>query len=136
MTCATPSPIATNQEDGPAPARENLCVARCCNAWERAYQATAADGKSDYFCRIDASVAYRNSMPSLSGFDSARDFVACVAHGLLIGAIPAEQASKLLYAAQVALSTHRTASKIRQPKSSPARRSHSLKTDESKTPEK
>jgi hypothetical protein len=136
MTSPTPSPIATSPEDGPAPARENPCVARCCNAWERAYQATAAGGKSDYFCRIDAAVAYRNSMPSLSGFDSARDFVACVAHGLLIGAIPAEQATKLLYAAQVALSTHRTASKTHQPKGSPARRSHTRKTEASKPAQK
>ena len=44
-------------------------------------------------------------MPSLSGFVSARDFVACVAHGLVIGAIPADQATKLLYASQVNLST-------------------------------
>jgi hypothetical protein len=105
MSSAIPSPIATSPEDGPAPSRENPCVARCCNAWERAYQAIAAESKSDYFCRIDAAVAYRNSMPSLSGFVSARDFVACVAHGLLIGAIPADQATKLLYASQVNLST-------------------------------
>jgi hypothetical protein len=75
-------------------------------------------------------------MPSLSGFDSARDFVACVAHGLLIGAIPDEQATKLLYAAQVALSTHRTASKTHQPKGSPARRSHTRKTEASKPAQK
>jgi hypothetical protein len=114
MATTTPSPIATSPEDGPAPARENPCVARCCNAWERAYQVSTAEGNGDYTCREQASIAYRNSMPSLSGYDSARDFVACVAHGLLIGAIPEKQATKLLYAAQVALSTHRTQSKSQE----------------------
>jgi len=53
----------------------------------------------------DASVAYRNAMPLLAGYEGARDFVACVAHGILIGAIPENKAGQLLYAAQVALAT-------------------------------
>jgi hypothetical protein len=46
-------------------------------------------------------------MPPLSGYENIRDFIACVAHAMLIGAIQSEQGSKLLYAAQVALCTVR-----------------------------
>jgi hypothetical protein len=42
-------------------------------------------------------------MPQLSGRESIRDFIACTAHGILIGAIPPQQSGQLLYAAQVAL---------------------------------
>ena len=52
-----------------------------------------------------ADKAYRNAMPALSGEEGIRDFVACAAHGLLIGAIREERATKLLYAAQVAITT-------------------------------
>jgi hypothetical protein len=41
-------------------------------------------------------------MPSLSGPDNIRDFIACVAHGMLIGAIRDTDGARLLYAAQVA----------------------------------
>jgi hypothetical protein len=44
-------------------------------------------------------------MPMLAGYEGIRDFVACAAHGILIGAIPPERGGQLLYAAQVALNT-------------------------------
>lgn len=42
-------------------------------------------------------------MPPLSTRDSCRDFIACIAQGMLLGAIPEKEGGKLLYAAQVAL---------------------------------
>jgi hypothetical protein len=47
-------------------------------------------------------------MPLLSGYESIRDFIACTAHGLLIGAIDGVHGTRLLYAAQVALSSMRS----------------------------
>jgi hypothetical protein len=41
-------------------------------------------------------------MPRLVGYENIRDFVACVAEGILLGAITESQSSRLLYAAQVA----------------------------------
>jgi hypothetical protein len=41
-------------------------------------------------------------MPPLSGADNIRDFVACVAHGLLLGVLSDSECTRLLYAAQVA----------------------------------
>jgi hypothetical protein len=42
-------------------------------------------------------------MPPLSNRESIRDFIACAAHGILIGAITPQLSGQLLYAAQVAL---------------------------------
>ena len=52
----------------------------------------------------DAFKAYREAMPPLSGAQNIRDFIACVAHGMLMDVFSSEEASKLLYAAQVAAS--------------------------------
>jgi len=46
--------------------------------------------------------AYREAMPPLMGARNIRDFIACVAHGMLLHVFEANEASKLLYAAQVA----------------------------------
>ncbi len=54
-----------------------------------------------------AEKAYLDAMPSLSGHENIRDFVACVTNAMLIGAITDNQGTKLLYAAQVALTTVR-----------------------------
>jgi hypothetical protein len=109
------SPIATSAEDGPAPARDNPRVAHCCNVFERAFLAAAGTGLSEYGMKDRASQAYRNAMPPLTGYQNCCDFVACVAHGILIEAIPEALGTKLLYAAQVALSNVR-----QQPKPQPS----------------
>jgi len=83
----------------------DLAVARCCKAWEVTYKARLGDDEDDDIsAQIEADEAYRKAMPLLSSFDNIRDFIACVAHAITIGAIVGEQASRLLYAAQVALS--------------------------------
>jgi hypothetical protein len=82
---------------------------RCCDAWRRAFKASTEDRDGDSLDKIfaaqDAGEAYCNAMPLLFGYDNIRDFIACTAHGILIGAIPAQKSGPLLYAAQVALST-------------------------------
>jgi hypothetical protein len=42
-------------------------------------------------------------MPVLAGYENVRNFIACVAHGMLIGVFDESDGTKLLYAAQVAL---------------------------------
>ena len=46
--------------------------------------------------------AYREAMPPLTGDENIRDFIACVGHGMLLRVIGENEATKLLYAAQVA----------------------------------
>ncbi|MGD0733226.1 MAG: hypothetical protein ABR956_18320 [Terracidiphilus sp.] len=84
-------------------------VRRCRAAWQRAFDEFLADCEGDDFDRTlaakPAGEAYRNAMPMLIGFNGIRDYIACAAHGILLGAIPKESANEVLYAAQVALTT-------------------------------
>jgi len=89
-----------NEESIPVP--ENPASALCYSQWQRVYQQEIAKGEHWVNAAKRAGLAYRKAMPSLSGEENIRDFVTCVAHGMLIGAIEGKDASKLLYAAQVA----------------------------------
>ena len=108
-------------EPGPAqhPAGPKAALRHCCVAWKRAFKAYMEDPNADVpgdelFASKDAGEAYRNAMPLLVGYNGARDFIACAAHGILIGAIAKDEGGQLLYAAQVALSIAQ--SENRQPK--------------------
>jgi broad specificity phosphatase PhoE len=85
----------------------NPAVAYCYSEWLRVYKAEKSKGEFWTDASKTASRAYREAMPSLSGQENIRNFVACVAHGMLISAIDGKVGTKLLYAAQVALSTIR-----------------------------
>lgn len=109
----------------------NLAVLRCHRAYARAYaevlreiqeeyrQQAAGDveeneeehegedtGPSDYRARLVAREAYRGALPPLSGSRNIRDFIACVADGLLAHIFADKESSRLLYAAQVAHGAH------------------------------
>ena len=96
------------EESVPNP--ENPAIIRCMSAWKLTYQRELAKGQSDYTSTRNAGLAYRRAMPPLSGQENIRDFVACVAYGLLIEAINDRTGPKLLYAAQVAYITNRSQS--------------------------
>ena len=84
-------------------------IKRCLAAWRRAFNAYMVDSDPDsmdkVFAAHEADKAYCNAMPLLCSYESIRDFIACTAHSILIGAIPPQQSGHILYAAQVALST-------------------------------
>jgi hypothetical protein len=107
----------TTLEPGPAPRSSGVksSLRYCCDAWERAFEAHLQGTNRSEIDKIiaarEAAPAFRNAMPRLAGSDGIRDFIACAAHGILIGAIPPEMSGQLLYAAQVAL-----AADARQPK--------------------
>jgi len=82
----------------------NPVLLRCCNAWIRAHESALARGVNPVSARLRANEAYRNGMPALSGADNIRDYIACVAHGMVVRTIIPEMGTRLLYAAQVALS--------------------------------
>jgi hypothetical protein len=96
-----PTPIAL--EASPHPPVRNAAVQRCCAARECSLQNSRAKRHDDYDTKRSAAEAYRNAMPHLSGYENIRDFIACAAHGMLIGAVDAIEGPKFLYAAQVAL---------------------------------
>ncbi len=83
----------------------NSAVVCCDDAWQRAYKAALASEKHRVAALMDANQAYCRAMPPLSGAQNIRDFIACVAHGMLINVIHEKSAPKLLYAAQMAHNT-------------------------------
>jgi hypothetical protein len=102
MTEATETTPAPNAAEVPIAAPENPAVARCMKAWIRAFMEAMAKNKSEYESNKAAIQAYRDAMPSPCSYESIRDFIACVARGMLIGIIHGEESTKLLYAVQVA----------------------------------
>jgi len=54
-----------------------------------------------------AQEAYKMNLPALDGRAAITANIACVAHGIAVGVIDGATASKLLYAAQVALTLTR-----------------------------
>jgi hypothetical protein len=107
MTKATQTATSLTQANESNPISANPAVARCMSAWTLTYEKEKAKRKGDFDASLTAEKAYREAMPPLSGYENIRDFIACVAHAMLIGAILDDKGSKLLYAAQVALSTLR-----------------------------
>jgi hypothetical protein len=82
---------------------------RCNAAYQRAHKAFLhQEARHNPFAVVGAPVAagkaYCDAMPMLVGEEGIRDFLACAAHGILIGAIKENKGSQLIYAAQVALS--------------------------------
>lgn len=100
----TQSAPASNAASEPNDPLRNSAVQRCIAEWNRAYRGELAKSRSELSAERAASLAYRTSMPSLTSTANIRDFIACAAYGILIDAIHSKNASKLLYAAQVALS--------------------------------
>ena len=77
-------------------------VEYCVLAWQDAYDQQIAKGKEDYSAARYAHKAFRQALPDLTSQEKIQGFIACVSRGVLIGAIEPQQASRLLYAAQVA----------------------------------
>ncbi len=96
---------------------ESHAVARCRAAWKQAYDAARAGGHDSYDSRVAAREAYFNAMPPLSSRENVCDFVACVARGILLDFIPPHQSTRLLYAAQVAITAQRKPAAPRKPSS-------------------
>jgi hypothetical protein len=83
----------------------NPAVYRCCVVAQRAVRAVLKEDSDNILQAMwDATNDYYNVMPSLAGHENIRDFIACVAQGMLLGVIDHEEGARLLYAAQVALS--------------------------------
>ncbi len=107
MTEALQTIPAPSEANEPIAASANPAVARCLNAWARANKAERAKGKNKYDASVEADSAYLRAMPPLSGSENISDFIACVAHAMIVHIFTDDTATKLLYAAQVAHTTNR-----------------------------
>lgn len=88
--------------DASGPVSTDSSVARCCKAYTDAMKFARSQGKEGYQGMKDAKWAYRNAMPSLSSPENIRNFIACIAHAMLLDVIDGSDGARLLYAAQVA----------------------------------
>jgi hypothetical protein len=70
--------------------------------WESARLEALNQGKHIVFAGVAAHKAFQKALPTLTGLENIRNFIACVAHGMLIGAILFPDGARLLYAAQIA----------------------------------
>ena len=75
--------------------------------WNRAYRADLSINQTKAAAMLTAGHTFCEAMPQLDGYDNIRDFIACCAQGVLLGALDPQKSAKLLYAAQVALSSAR-----------------------------
>jgi hypothetical protein len=101
QTAPAPSPSV---EDLYCPSLKNPAVALCVDAWQKIHTATLQQTRNVYTAERCAGKIYRMAMPPLSGYQNICDFIACAGYGMLLGAIKDDNGTKLLYAAQVALS--------------------------------
>ena len=93
---------ATSQPDTSGEATANPAVARCSTAYDQAFATARSGHKTEYNAGLIADKAFRRALPPLTGRENIRDFIACVAHGMLLNAINSAEGARLLYAAQIA----------------------------------
>lgn len=85
-----------------SPSLQNPAVAHCCEVWEFTFRRALKEGSSLVFARVAAHKAFQKSMPPLTGDENIRNFVACVAQGMLMGSILTRDGARLIAAARVA----------------------------------
>jgi len=93
-------------------ATDNPAVAHCSQVWDRVF--TKMSRRKDCVeeeAIAEADQAYCKAMPPLIGYENICDFIACVGYGMLIKVFVQAHGTKLLYAAQVALSAGSTRAK-------------------------
>ena len=101
---ATLATYAATAPDNPA--LKNKAVNHCSIVWRRAYRKGYRAEKAEWRASQQAGDAFCTSMPPLTSRQNCQDFIACVAYGIGIKAIDEKDSGKLLYAAQVALSSY------------------------------
>lgn len=91
---------AMNNLENPA---RNPVVNRCVAAAARAFAEGYNSGQTKYFSLLMAQAAFSAAMPDPVTEEDTRSFVACVAYGIHSRMIYPDEAPRLLYAAQIAL---------------------------------
>jgi hypothetical protein len=101
--------------------RNNESLDRCIKAWNRTYELACIDPKNDsltpsdeddnIFAREQGSLAFRDAMPPLAGYDNIRDFIACTTYAMLYRIFHKDECQQLLAAAKIAMALLRTQAK-------------------------
>jgi hypothetical protein len=80
----------------------HLAVEVCCSSYLSITQQLRENKHSEDAVSRAGQIAYCSVLPRLSDAESIREFIACVVHGMAVGAIPSTEGTRLLYGAQVA----------------------------------
>jgi hypothetical protein len=80
----------------------NVAVEICDQMFAEAAKQALSESKSERAVRLSGKLAFCAAMPKLSGASNIRDFIACVTYAMSLEIIPGNEATRLLYAAQVA----------------------------------
>jgi hypothetical protein len=100
-----PSPVTAVSPLPPAgaPPSSQAALRKCRAAWQRVMnqelKGTRRESVDHILAAKEAAKAFAGAMPALAGPGGIRDFIACAAHRILIGAIPVDRAGAALYAA-------------------------------------
>jgi len=107
MSAPAPEQPATTRptQEELYPALKNPAVAHCLEVRQHVYELEMKKKKGEGSASYQADKAYLRALPPLAGYQNACDFIACVSYAMLANIVPADKATKLLYAAQVALSS-------------------------------
>jgi hypothetical protein len=100
-----PEPTPETAQVQPARGRDNPAVAQCEAEWQRVYLAVLKMKKPGREAMNEADFGYREAMPAPVGYSNICAFIACVVYGMLMGRFDPKEGPRLLYGAQVALST-------------------------------
>ncbi len=99
-------PASQDPTNPPAPAEPvatgNRAAAQCVQVYQQTYEDARLEGANTIQAQDTAARKYRAAMPAPSGREGIRDFIACIAYGVLIGAVSTRESTALLYAAQIA----------------------------------
>ncbi len=115
MSSESRSSSASSAYNAPENPSANQSLTRCREAFEQMRTDMLANGKSECVAKFKSIQAYKDALPPLIGADNIRDFIACVAQGMLLGTIEDNQGARLLYAARAAQSTLRNLPAEKQP---------------------
>lgn len=116
---SSPSTGSSNKAESESPYPENdhldnEALERCVNAWRRNFELASINPRDENLHRTggaeenlfaieQGAEAYRNAMPLLAGYENIRDFIACVAYGMLKNIFCPEESRDLLAAAKIAM---------------------------------
>lgn len=85
-----------------------IALEHCVNVYRQVYSAAQADGKGGIGCSMAAAAAYRRVLPPADSIGNIQALIACIIQGINMEVYHRRESTQLLYAAQVAITAHRS----------------------------
>lgn len=124
LPAPAPSPAPTTNPGIPEETSEidpmvpDPYVERCMQALREAEKSAQKQGENYFGIKSAGRDAFKRAIPPLNGEENIRGFIACITQGIILDVLTQSEATRLLYAAQVA---HTASRRAVQPARSPGR---------------